>query len=155
MEKVRVQKEKLIKIIRFNRNRHEVAYKTAFENFKKEFKENLQKKLEEVDGYQIGQNIYACVNMQVPCTYLKDYDRILKMLQLSIDEVIELTEKEVQYYVLDEWNWKGSWATTIVSYQGYSGYSGVSGYSGNSGTYDIEGYSDFSLNEYIDEITKE
>ncbi len=35
----------------------------------------------------------------------KEYDRVIKMLEMSVDTQIELSSSEFQNYVMDDWAW--------------------------------------------------
>ena len=45
-----------------------------------------------------------------------DYERVLSMLSLSLDDEVKLGEADYRRYVLDEWEWQGSFATNTTSY---------------------------------------
>jgi hypothetical protein len=51
--------------------------------------------------------------LQRPTSHIKEYDRVLDMLEASLDEEFELSDKEFSQYVRDEWSWKTDFITTV------------------------------------------
>ena len=45
-----------------------------------------------------------------------DYDRILTMARMQIDEVLELTEEEFGMHVMNQWSWKSHFTSTTDRY---------------------------------------
>lgn len=52
-----------------------------------------------------------------PTSYEQEYQRALKMLELSVDDVTELTYDEFNQLVLDEWSWKRNFTALNASYK--------------------------------------
>lgn len=42
-----------------------------------------------------------------PESYESDYDAVIQMMMMSVDENVELSNQEFKQYVMNEWNWKG------------------------------------------------
>lgn len=42
-----------------------------------------------------------------PESYESDYNAVIEMLEMSVDDEIELSNQEFKQYVMNEWNWKG------------------------------------------------
>lgn len=51
-----------------------------------------------------------------PESYLADYDRVLKRLELTLDEEWWLSNEEFERYVLDNWKWKPHHQATHAAY---------------------------------------
>jgi len=51
-----------------------------------------------------------------PKDYTGEYDRAIKMLEMSVDETIEITSAEFQNFVQDIWNWSRDWALSNSGY---------------------------------------
>ena len=56
------------------------------------------------------------VNPRKPVEHIKDYQRAILMLQMSVEEIIELTEREFSELVMDEWQWKHEFEMTKTLY---------------------------------------
>ena len=54
-----------------------------------------------------------------PHSYENSYDKSIRMLELSIDEVIEIDARTFNELVLDDWTWKQTFSTTNSSYKSW------------------------------------
>lgn len=52
-----------------------------------------------------------------PVSYENDYARAIRMLELSVEEIIEVEEDVFNQLVLDEWSWKRSFTASTMSYK--------------------------------------
>jgi hypothetical protein len=52
-----------------------------------------------------------------PVSYEDSYRRAIRMLELSVDEVIEVEEDVFNQLVLDEWNWKRGFVAASTMYK--------------------------------------
>jgi len=52
-----------------------------------------------------------------PVSYEVSYNRAIRMLELSVDEIIEVEEDVFNQLVLDEWSWKRSFITANSTYK--------------------------------------
>lgn len=52
-----------------------------------------------------------------PQSYEDSYTRAIRMLELSIDDIIEVEEDVFNQLVLDEWNWKHSFTVSNSMYK--------------------------------------
>jgi hypothetical protein len=57
--------------------------------------------------------------LAVPSHHLKDYDRALKMLDMSVEEEVILTAIEFSQYIADKWSWKASFDSTGMAYNAF------------------------------------
>ena len=55
--------------------------------------------------------------LQEPQDQTADYDRAIRMMEMSEDEIIEISELDFECYVLDNWAWKKNF---LISNMGYS-----------------------------------
>jgi hypothetical protein len=53
-----------------------------------------------------GKKIQRALSMAEPQDHTKDYDRVIDMLEMSQDEIIEIEAHEFDQYVRDNWAWK-------------------------------------------------
>jgi hypothetical protein len=121
MRTVNLDKEELLKIVRANKEKHIVEYAEAVEDYKvaavKIAKMNL-KLANTGDMVSIAkiQSMPAS-----PTSYEDSYTRSIRMLELSVDKVIELEETIFNQLVLDEWNWKRTFAASSAMYKTFVG----------------------------------
>jgi hypothetical protein len=103
MDSVKLNTENLLKIVRENREKHIKAYNEAVEDYKaaalKIFNENIE--LINAGNLKDIKTLPAA-----PTSYETNYNRAVRMLELSVDEVVELDQYEFSKLVLDEWDWK-------------------------------------------------
>lgn len=52
-----------------------------------------------------------------PTSYENDYKRAIRMLELSVEDVIEIEEDVFNQLVLDEWSWKRSFTMSNSTYK--------------------------------------
>lgn len=130
MKTVRVNKSELIKILYENRKKHKREYKESIRAYRVKavdlFNQELQKAVS-------GKAFKTVFDLSKPECHEKDYDLIIKMIEMSIDDILEMDQQEFSQLVNDEWTWKSSFRSSVYSNSGYSGYSGISGYSGSIG----------------------
>ena len=101
--KVKVNKVDLLKVLRENRDKHRSLFLEALEGYREKVVELLTINL---DNVKAGKEIVTFLNLPVPKDQTTEYDKVIRMLEMSIDEAFELSDDEFQCYVLDEWSWK-------------------------------------------------
>ena len=124
MYEVKVNKEELLTILKFNRERHQEIYKKAFVGYREEVIQHLEFILSEIlekDG-----KINTKIDLIVPQDHTAEYDRIIGMLEMSVDETIEIDGTEYRQYILDEWDWSKNFSSTSSSYSSGSSTSSFS-----------------------------
>lgn len=116
MELVKVQKAELRAVVQVNRDGHRNEFLKALEGFKARAIDELERRIVDVEK---GRKFSQHLGLPEPEDHTKDYDRVLKMLAMSVDDVIELDESDFQMYVMDDWAWKQQFTTTNSMYVGY------------------------------------
>ncbi len=115
MREVKVRKEELIEKVRANRDRHRSQYEKAIEGWAREA---LQVMEADVQALKAHTRRYLTPIDQPPQDHTIDYDRVIPMITMSVDDTITLDAATFRQYVLDDWNWKDSWAATTAKYLG-------------------------------------
>lgn len=113
MEDITVNKQNLIDIITVNRDNHRRMFEEAFDRFKIEVEKNLADRLKQV---RKGTVPSLMISLPVPADHTADYNRIIRMLELSVDSVILLSERDAQSYVMDQWDWSAQFAASTATY---------------------------------------
>lgn len=99
MNEVKVKTNDLLHVLRKNRDAHAQLYKDAVEGYKVETEKKLQAAIKKVaDGQMM-----ASIKLNVPKDHTKDYDRVIRMLEMSVESELTLRSHEFEQYVLDEW----------------------------------------------------
>lgn len=112
MKEVRIHALELRKILLDNRETHRKDWDAAMADWQKVASVALSKAMEEVhNGTWKG-----WVKLDQPHSHLADYDRAVRMLDLSVDDIVTLTEEEFSQLVLDEWVWSATFKALARSY---------------------------------------
>ena len=143
MRDVKVKRDDLLKIIRTNREKHIVEYDEAIAGYKEmameliskkeaEARKSLEQRLAAVriqvediasaDPEDILGGIVTIIgamqfNLPVPQNHSKDYDQVIRMLELSVDGEISIRSDEFACYVMDDWDWKTDFTNVSNSYK--------------------------------------
>lgn len=113
MKTVKLDKIKLLKIVKKNREGHRSEFEKAFDGYRRECESVLQANLE-----SLRTNKGHIVQFQEfpPTDHTGDYDRVLLMLEMSVDDNVELEVREFSRYVQDDWDWKEQWSVSNAKY---------------------------------------
>jgi hypothetical protein len=112
MRLVKVNKTSLLVELRKNRELHEKDVRLAEEGYEILVVKKLEQKIKAVKEGKM----FRVIQFDVPEDHLKDYDRAIRMMEMEVEDVIELTEQDFNQYVMDEWNWKDNWSTSNSAY---------------------------------------
>lgn len=113
MNSVKINKTELLARLVKNREQHTKLYKAAEIGYRKKAIAKMAALLKQA---QRGGEIVTVFRMPEPVNNSTEYNRVIAMLEMSVDEVIELTSHQFNSYVLDQWEWSG---TVIASNLGY------------------------------------
>ena len=114
MEKVHVNKIELIKILKTNRDIHAKDYEEAYGGYRIAVERELKKKLKEVKAGGLF-NLHFN-NLSEPQSYVKDYDNVIGMLEVSTESDVYVTMEEYLRYYKNEWAWSRSWSVSNAPY---------------------------------------
>lgn len=110
---ISVHKAELIDRIRLNRDQHRAVFEKAIQGYHDELKRELADRL---DRLIKGQHIDKHIALLEPEDHTEDYDRVLDMLEMSVDDEVTITAQEFAQYVRDDWAWKRQWVATNSAY---------------------------------------
>ena len=113
MEKVKVQKRNLIEALRTNKDLHQREYDEALIGFRLAAEKELKLKLKELKAGK-KDNIY--ISLQKPVSYVKQYNDVIGMLEISSEEEVSITMEEYLKYYKNEWEWKQTWQLSNAFY---------------------------------------
>ncbi len=105
LDKVKVLKDELLGIMKKNREQHAIDVKELMLSRHNEVKAYFSQMLEKMQSdpeFQPSESI----NFPVPVDNTASYDRAIKMVEMSIDQEVELTEHQFDKLVMDNWEWK-------------------------------------------------
>lgn len=113
MKSVKIKNIDLLDVLKKNRETHVNEFNTATEEYRKDAIIELKSNLKQA---QNGGEIVLYSALTQPQNYVASYDTAIKMLEMSADELIELTMSEFQQYVEDNWTWKGNFLASTSMY---------------------------------------
>lgn len=111
--KIKAKKDEVLVSLRTNRENHAQVVKEAREGFIKEAQRALEAKLGQI---REGKIVSLAIGLKPPQDHTKAYDTIIKMLELSTEELIELDADQVRHFVNDDWEWKEQFLATNSAY---------------------------------------
>ena len=115
MQTVRIEKERLRDTIKSNMEAHITDYNEAMEGYREAFDKRLMSMRKELKKGGLPNPFIS--DLPKPSEHTNEYEQVLKMLDFSVDETIELSHDDFANYVLDDWNWKQTFSTTNLSYK--------------------------------------
>lgn len=116
---VKVKKAELLDALKRNRDGHKAAYEESFAGYLEELRTRLANAV-----VQAGKGIDTrgtIVSMETPTSHLKEYERAIRMLEMSVGTEVEVSEGSFRQLVLDEWDWKHKFMTVSSSYIKHGG----------------------------------
>lgn len=109
-----IQKEVLISILKTNLEDHKKIYEEAKVGFLERATAELTKITKDFQNNDGTKSVY--INVTAPTNNIKEYERAIRMLELTEDTVIELEEFEFNQLVMDDWGWKKKFLVDNASY---------------------------------------
>lgn len=113
METVNINKAELLAKITENRELHAAVYREALEGWKAATLQLLNYQVSELQDGRVpklgGWDL-------IPTDHTADYDQVITMLEMSVDDIIELDEEQFAQYVMDRWDWKRSWIANSAKF---------------------------------------
>lgn len=114
MENMTYNKVDLLEILGKNRAHHKVEFQEAVEGYRRECTKLLNAYVRDLKR---GKTVYISINLPIPTDQTKDYDRVIRMLSLTVVDTIELNERDFNCYVMDEWAWSDVFAASTMNYK--------------------------------------
>ena len=115
MRTVRINKGELIEALTANRKTHKLEYEVSIRGWKEECIGKLEQLLQHIKDGALPD---ASIHIPQPDDHTKDYDLALKMLNMSVDNVVELTSEQFNQFINDDWEWKARWSASNMKYLG-------------------------------------
>ena len=113
MRDVKVKRDELLVKVRDNRVKHVAEYEEAVSGYKQAAVEAIDRAMEQLKGrvknLRAGEVLAldaVMFNLAVPRNHAKDYDQVIMMLEMSVDEHLTIKSDEFACYVMDDWAWK-------------------------------------------------
>lgn len=111
-----MNRQELLGIVKENKEKHVEAYNESVEDFKVAVIKVAKSNVKLANTGNIEKMKFISFPTP-PVSYETEYTRAIRMLELSIDEVIEVDEDIFNQLVLDEWSWKRSFQLSASLYK--------------------------------------
>lgn len=123
MREVKVDRKELLKKVKENREKHVSEFKEAVIGYKtvalKEIERGMDRLKKQVEELRAGEVLHLTAvsfNIAVPQNHSKDYDQVISMLEMSVDDTLTIRSDEFAMYVMDDWGWKTDFENTSTIY---------------------------------------
>jgi hypothetical protein len=119
MESIRVNKAELITTMKANRAEHRKIVDEAIEGYREQALALLEKHITQIKDGKVARVYVVLPEIE---DHTKDYDRVIGMLEMSLDTEVELDEHDYSQYIMDDWAWKRQFLTSNSSYSASAAY---------------------------------
>jgi hypothetical protein len=103
MNTVKVKRNILLERIKKNHDAHRDLFLKAQKGYRETVIEELDKMLADA---RTGKPVRTSLGLIEPQDHTNDYNRVIDMLEMSVDDVITLDARSFDNYVRDQWDWK-------------------------------------------------
>lgn len=117
MHSVKLNKTELLQIVRDNLVKHLAAYEESVADYKTAVLKIATDNLKLAKTADPKKFKDMRMSPTSPTSYENSYNRAIRMLELSVDDVVELEDDVFNQLVLDEWQWKASFTASSASYK--------------------------------------
>ena len=117
MNAIKMNRTELLDIVRANKLTHIAQYEESVIDYKNLV---LQIALANVKLAKTGDTEKfkkMKATPSAPTSYEDSYKRAIRMLELSVEDIIEVEEDVFNQLVLDEWTWKRGFTAATMSYK--------------------------------------
>lgn len=106
---VTVKRLELLERLKKNREQHGENYKKAYADWQQDIFDTVRKvsadfgKVDDIHSYP---KELSDISGGEPSSYVKQYDRVIDMFEMSVSDTIELTQDSFNTYCRDEWDFQ-------------------------------------------------
>jgi len=118
MNAIKMKRLDLLDIVRANKEKHIADFNEAVTDYVALVLTNADFNLKLARTAELKEFRKMKLPVQPPTSYEDSYKRAIRMLELSVDNIIEVEEDVFNQLVLDEWSWKHSFVTSSSMYKG-------------------------------------
>ena len=120
MRSVKLNKNELLTIVRQNKDKHVLQYEESVVDFRTAVIKITTENSKLAKSGSLDKIAKIKTIPSKPVSYEDNYNRAIRMLELSVEETIELEEDIFNQLVLDEWQWKHQFSTSAALYKSFS-----------------------------------
>lgn len=113
MKEVRVKRQQLLDVLRENRAKHRATFEKALAKYRERAIEHLEAALEDA---RAGRRIRTFIELVEPMDQTREYDRVIRQVEMDVRDELELNDSEFKCYVMDDWAWRQQFETSTQMY---------------------------------------
>lgn len=117
MKNTKIEKHELLEIVRANLAKHLLDHAEAVSDYKVGALKLATTNLALATSGELEEIAKITGMPTKPVSYEAEYNRAIRKLELSVDNVIEVDELTFNQLVLDEWNWKAQFLVGNAFYK--------------------------------------
>jgi hypothetical protein len=111
---VQVPRERLLETLRTNRAEHLLLYTEAMTAYRDAVIKEMSARLRKIRaGGEIDKSFS---NLVSPRSFESSFDKAIAMLEWHRADTITLTSYDFERYVLNDWEWRGQFASSTLGY---------------------------------------
>lgn len=112
-EGVRVRRSELLEKVKENRSAHRKVFEEALLGWEEAVTKRLQQMIKNAKDKK---KFELQVGLPQPQDHTNEYDRVIAMLELSVDEEVIIDHRQFAQFYLDDWGWKGDFIANASTY---------------------------------------
>jgi hypothetical protein len=117
MRSVKVNKAELLTVLQDNKKKHVKEYEESVKDYKKAAIKVAKEHVDLAKTGDLDKIAKIRAMPQRPTSYEDSYNRAIRMMEMSVEDVVELEEQIFNQLVLDEWSWKTAFTATGALYK--------------------------------------
>ena len=117
MNAIKMNRLELLEIVRANKLTHTAQFTEAVEDYKALVLQVATGNLKLAKTADLNEFKKMKRTPDAPVSYEDSYKRAIRMLELSVEDIIEVEEDVFNQLVLDEWSWKRGFTASTMSYK--------------------------------------
>lgn len=115
---VTVSKTHLLEVMKQNLEQHRADYATALSDYHQRLIDDLKLALKKVSKVEDPSTLKKFnFNVPFPENHEADYQEVIEMLEMSVEENITLDSRSFKAYVKNEWDWAQRFKTMTEMYK--------------------------------------
>lgn len=117
MDSIKMNRKELLEIVKENQKKHVLEYDESVVDYKAGVVKLAKANLKLANSGELEQIAKIRTVPTPPRSYEKEYGRAIRMLELSVEEIIDVDEHTFNQLVLDEWAWKQQFTAMSATYK--------------------------------------
>lgn len=137
MRKTKVRRIEVLERVKANKEKHVAEYREAFVTYQEEMKDLVTQRKKDIEvalNAALGKVLVANVDkdkpvymphmghllsfteLAPPVSHEKDYEQVIQMLQMEVEDTVDLESDQFACFVMDDWDWKEEFRNTTEFY---------------------------------------